>query len=377
MTDNSRINWLGGRMAEEGAEILLVLSQAFHNFQEINPVMVLSGFKNLGNAAALLGADGSLTVMVSPAWDGDRARERAPGAKVLASDDLAGTVIKELKKAKGKIGVAGINSMPARIAGPIRDRLGDRALNMDQIMVLAGACKTEAEIARARTMAEVAEKCFDRMLEFTHPGRFEFELAAELYRYSKELGADDNFLLITASQSNKAPRAAGRRVLEEGDLILGEITPGADGQFVQICRSAVIGPISPIQQADYDLLWKSMERGMETALPGRTVAEVTRAMDQVIIDGGYGEYCRPPYMRVRGHGLGSISHLPGDIGTDNHMELEEGMIFVMHPNQYLLGSGYLLCGEPVLITEKGAEPLTRRYSQLASIPVTHTVGGGA
>ena len=42
----------------------------------------------------------------------------------------------------------------------------------------------------------------------------EFELAAELYCFMKELGAEDNFLLMSASQHNLAVRAAGERVLE-------------------------------------------------------------------------------------------------------------------------------------------------------------------
>ncbi len=372
MTDRARTEWLAERMAEMGVETLLVLSQAFHSFQEINPVLVLGGFKNLGNAAAVLTRDGGLTLIVSPAWDAERAARCAPGARIIGTDDLARGVLEELAGPAGPIGLAGINAMPARIAGPIRDHLGDQPRMMDQAMLRAGARKTAGEVLRARAMAEVAEKCFDRLVEFARPGRHEFELAAELYRYSKELGAEDNFLLITASQSNKAPRAAGRRVLEKGDMILGEITPGADGQFVQICRSAVIGPISDAQQAAYDLLDKSMQRGLQAARPGRRVAEVAREMDQVIIDGGYADYCRPPYMRVRGHGLGSLSNLPGDIGSDNETVLEDGMLFVMHPNQYLPGAGYLLLGEPVLITEQGARPLTTRFAKLTSIPV----GGG-
>jgi Xaa-Pro aminopeptidase len=44
------------------------------------------------------------------------------------------------------------------------------------------------------------------------------------------------------------------------------------------------------------------------------------------------------------------------------------MIFMIHPNQYLPETGYLLCGEPVLMTDNGAEPLTRRQATLAESP---------
>jgi len=40
---------------------------------------------------------------------------------------------------------------------------------------------------------------------------------------------------------------------------------------------------------------------------------------------------------------------------------------MIHPNQYLPETGYLLCGEPVLLTERGAEPLTRQKAALGMI----------
>jgi Xaa-Pro aminopeptidase len=94
------------------------------------------------------------------------------------------------------------------------------------------------------------------------------------------------------------------------------------------------------------------------------VNEVTERMDDVFRAAGYGDYCRPPYMRVRGHGLGITSDLPGDLTSDSDVRLEEGMIFVMHPNQYLPETGYLMCGEPVVITRRGAEALSSHTATL-------------
>ena len=64
-------------------------------------------------------------------------------------------------------------------------------------------------------------------------------------------------------------------------------------------------------------------------------------------------------MRVRGHGLGITS----DLSRRSHRRerrrvLEAGMMFVMHPNQYLPETGYLMCGEPVVVTDRGASALS-------------------
>src|SRR5436190_3974314 len=139
----------------------------------------------------------------------------------------------------------------------------------------------------------------------------------------KAAGAEDNFLLMSASQHNLAVRAAGGRILDVGDIILSEITPCYQGQFVQICRTTVIGEPTPLMREKYALLQEAMHAGQAAAVPGASVRAVTERMDACLRAAGYGNYCRPPYMRVRGHGLGITSDLPGDLTTDSDVVLEE------------------------------------------------------
>ena len=94
--------------------------------------------------------------------------------------------------------------------------------------------------------------------------------------------------------------------------------------------------------------------------PALPMASVCRAINTVLEAEGYGEYCHPPHIRRRGHGLGFGSIRPGDVSLDNDTVLTEGMVFMIHPNQHLPETGYLLCGEPVLLTARGAEPLTQQ-----------------
>jgi Xaa-Pro aminopeptidase len=185
----------------------------------------------------------------------------------------------------------------------------------------------------------------------------------------KELGAEDNFLLLSASQHNLAVTAAGSRILDVGDIILSEITPCYQGQFAQICRTTVIGAASPLLQDKYAVLQEAMRRGQAAAVGGASVREVTQSMDDCFRAAGYSDFCRPPYMRVRGHGLGITSDAPGDLVADSEAPLEDGMVFVMHPNQYLPETGYLMCGEPVVVTSGGARALSRRPAALDCISV--------
>ncbi len=82
-------------------------------------------------------------------------------------------------------------------------------------------------------------------------------------------------------------------------------------------------------------------------------------MNAPIVAAGYEPYTKPPYMRTRGHSMALGSMCP-EIAPNSDEVLLEGMVFVMHPNQYIPETGYIMCGEPVIITPDGAQPLTSR-----------------
>ena len=141
--------------------------------------------------------------------------------------------------------------------------------------------RSATELAAAKRATWIAERGYERLLEYAKPGMREFELAAELYCYMKQLGAEDNFLLMSASQHNQAVRAAGERILDVGDIILSEITPCYQGQFVQICRTTVIGEPRPVIREKFALLQAAMQEGLVAGRAGARVADVTKAINGV------------------------------------------------------------------------------------------------
>ena len=94
-----------------------------------------------------------------------------------------------------------------------------------------------------------------------------------------------------------------------------------------------------MQSDKYQILIDSMVRAMRAGVPGAKVKEVTKGMNDTIAESGYGKYCYPPYMRVRGHGFGLGSTHPGQLTMENETILEEGLMFIVHPNQYIPEDG--------------------------------------
>ena len=371
MDSNDSLRAIRREMEEQGIDLLLGFHDGVHFIEKPNAVMVLSGFKSLGHALVILPRDDEGTIVVTPAWDAERAAERCPAMRSIGADSIVTALQAYLEHHQvppSRVATAGLAGMPWRIGEELTAMLQGETRPMDRMVFGSARRKTSDQLGKARMATRIAERGYERLLQIARPGMREDELAVELKWYMKTLGAEDNFLMLCAGSHNFAVQPSSGRRLEVGDIILAEITPSYMGQMAQICRTAVIGPPNEPLKRCYELVVRSMEEGIAAAVAGATMADVCRAIDSVLEAKGYGEYCHPPHIRRRGHGLGFGSNLPGDVSVDNAMILEADMFFVVHPNQYLPETGYLLCGEPVLITTNGAaEVLSEHRASLAEI----------
>jgi Xaa-Pro aminopeptidase len=369
---NSRLAAAAKYLQDEALDGLIAASNGLNNFLESNAVYVFSGVRPIGESAVVIDRDGRSTLIVTPSWDGERASALSSTDATIATDDLAAALagtVKEYRLNLNRTVSVGLSFLGQGLVARIGAAMDALPKPADELARDIARVRSAEELAAAERATWIAERGYERLMEFARPGMREFELAAELYCFTKKLGAEDNFLLMSASQHNLAVRAAGERILDTGDIILSEITPCYRGQFAQICRTTVIGEPRAVVREKFAILQDAMAEGLAAGRAGATVADVTRAINAVIAKAGYGAYCRPPYMRVRGHGLGITSDRPGDIVDTNKRVLETGMMFVMHPNQYLPESGYLMCGEPVVVTEGGCRALSARPAALDVIAV--------
>lgn len=372
MKAEERVQAVLSEMAEAGLEAIIAVCGSVHAFQRPNAVFLLSGFRPLGDAFVVLRDRGDSTLVVSPAWDACRARERS---KTTATDGAA-DIREALAAAVGliglplaKIGIVGLDSMSFTMGAWVSSTFGNGCRPFDAEFLRATQRKSDEEIANAERATRIAEQGWDMLLATARPGMQELELATAICHCMTALGADDNFLMLSASQHARAVRPPSCRILEAGDIILCEISPGYEGQFSQICRTAVVGGSPDIFETKYELLREAVRRGMKAAIPGATVADVVSATNLTLEEAGYAEFCVPPHMRARGHGLGFGSISPGDLTAGNKNVLDRDMVFAIHPNQYMPETGYMMCGEPVVVTDAGARPLTSRLATLDRIAI--------
>lgn len=367
-----RHNALRAAMEAAGADMLIAYGSGTHVFIGSNPAWYLSGFRQMGpHSAVVLPVGGEAFMLVTPRWDAARARDRSAIGDVVACDpeDFLPVLANELRK-RGLAGKRFAVAEGEQTTLDITDAWSG-LLGAEPIM----AAKAVSDIARVRDAwsmlcvqkaVRIAEDSYDWLLGQIRPGLWEHEVVALLEMHIRELGAEDNFQLVSSSQHNRSVHMPTQRVMAEGDILLGEITPAVAGEYIQICRTAVLGQPTARQREGFALLDHALREGMRAATPGTPVDQVVEAINAPIAAAGYERYTKPPFMRTRGHSM-AMGSMDPEIAFNTGQVLLEGMVFVMHPNQYLPDVGYMMCGEPVVITPDGAQALTGHMGTLGTI----------
>jgi len=349
---------------------LIAYGNGRHSFLASNPAWYVTGLQQVGpHMAALIPVEGEPAVIVTPAWDGVRAGRKTGLPDVTAVDP--GDFLPAVQAAAERLG---LRQGRVAVAGGIQPRFVSEAWPEmlrhiepgDRLVSDISRIRDQWSLACVKRGAAIAEQGFDFILATARPGMPEYRLAAEAEAHMRGLGAEDNFQLLSASQHNRAAHRPSDRLLAAGDVLLGEITPSVDGEYVQICRTAVLGGPTDRQSRAFDLLDGALRRAMAAAKPGVAARDIVTVMNAPIVAAGYETYTKPPYMRTRGHSM-ALGSMDPEIAIDSDEVLLEGMVFVLHPNQYLPETGYIMCGEPVMITVDGAKPLTSRMGRLETI----------
>ncbi|MDB5546103.1 MAG: Xaa-Pro aminopeptidase [Hyphomicrobiales bacterium] len=337
---------------------LLLIGNGHHMIDLDNPVAHMSGYRSVGPAVLSLESDGSARLLTHADeedavadFDGDVQLTREICADVAA---FAG---------RGAVAHVGLNHAPRTLAQAIL--AAGEAPALDAEFYAITAAKTDRELEAARRATAIAEEGYACLLDIVRPGMRECDLAVEVNLFMRARGANDSFLMLNCGPRQDAVMPSSERPIAAGDLLLCELSPSVEGQFTQICRTVSIGPASAIVVEKYPLLVAAMQDGIAHVKPGARLGDVCEAIDNNLSAAGYAQFSRPPFIRRRGHGLGCGSTAPGDVSVDNDARLEAGMLFMVHPNQFLPETGYMMCGEPVVCTDDGFEILTARVAALA------------
>lgn len=226
--------------------------------------------------------------------------------------------------------------------------------------------KSEPEIAKIRYVCDVTSAAFEALPGLLQMGESERENCKRFRIELLKRGADNSPYLISGSGPggyDSIIMGPTDRVLAEGDILIIDTGTTYDGYFSDFDRNYAFGqPADDVRRA-YDVVYKATEAGFKAAGPGKTTSDLWMVMWEILEAGG----ALGNDVGRMGHGLGmQLTEGPSITPTDGTL-LQPGMIITLEPGMTFAPGKQMVHEENLLITEDGAEMLSRRAP--AEMPV--------
>lgn len=212
--------------------------------------------------------------------------------------------------------------------------------------------KTPEQILKIMKAAAMGDICFSHILEFVKPGMTELEVADEIERTLRGLGADGlSFPTICVSGVNTTePHGEpSDKVIENGDFLTMDFGAIVEGYCGDMTRTIGIGQLTEKQRKIYDIVLRSQLAGLAACKAGVKCSDVDAASRNIIKDEGYGQY----YVHGTGHGVGTEVHEPPTLNGRSDEILEEFMPVTVEPGIYIPGEFGVRIEDLAIITEFG------------------------
>jgi Xaa-Pro dipeptidase len=224
----------------------------------------------------------------------------------------------------------------------------------------ARAVKSEAELESVRDSVRINEQGFWVFLDAFEPGKTEAEMLAPCEQFFVEQGCGrlTMDMVLVGRDGSASPEfkiASTDRRVERDDLILPSLeVAGPGGHWVEISRPICAG--TPSEQTKRMLeAYEEYFGAARTALrPRNSAHDVHRAVSKGFLDRGY------RLGHVTGHSIGMTMIEFPKIGEGDETELEENMVFSMHPHAISQeGDACLYMQDTWLVTKAGGKVLDR------------------
>ncbi|APO87166.1 Xaa-Pro peptidase family protein [Marivivens sp. JLT3646] len=218
--------------------------------------------------------------------------------------------------------------------------------------------KSEAEIAKIRTICGVADRAFARVPDFAGVGRPLDEVFRDFQKVLLDEGAD--WVSYTAGGAGQGGYGdvispAGPEPLRAGDILMLDTGAVKDGYFCDFDRNYAVGAPSDDVKRAQAALTHSIDVALDILRPGMLARDVHRILtDAIVAKGAVAGGGR------LGHGLGiTLTEWPSFTPLDT-TELRAGMVLTLEPGVEIAPNRILVHEENIVLREEGPVLLSTR-----------------
>jgi Xaa-Pro aminopeptidase len=232
-------------------------------------------------------------------------------------------------------------------------RVPDEFVSLEHLLHDMRLYKSRAELGVMRNAVKVACRAHRRAMQACRPGRYEFEMEAELLHEFRLADMQPAYPCIVGGGENGCilHYTENRAELRDGDLLLIDAGAEYDCYASDVTRTfPVNGTFSPAQKALYEVVLAAQAAAIRQVAPGNhwnaphtaAIRALTRGLirlgiikgrvAELVKNGGYRRF----YMHRTGHWLGMDVHDVGDYKVGGEWRvLEPGMVLTVEPGIYI------------------------------------------
>lgn len=384
---SARIEWIAERLAELGAEALIVALPS--------QVLMLTGYWPIvGTAIAIVTLKGE-TYLIAPEDEAALAMNASADTIQIATlgtlerpTSLVEDIAPYLKKALKKLGITGHSRIAIDLAphseqmpyvaftvygnalqAIVREALPNAEfIDAHELLWNAVAVLTATEIEIVRRAAFVARQAYERGTPHIQPGVTEIAASLAIQELLTTCGlasdsGDRAFGHIACMSGKNSGSAYGayalstRKTIAANELILTHCNSTLGGYWTDVTRTYYIGDPPERVRKMYDAMLKASRAGIAVVKAGIAASDIDKAVRESLIDDGVGDQ----FKHGTGHGVGfaAIDHRAKPrLRPNSPDKLRAGMVFNIEPGIYFEDFGGMRHCDMVLCSEDSAEVLT-------------------
>ena len=362
---DSRAEQLGGALAEEGLDAILVgdlVHPGDSGREAMADLQWLTGFGG-SSGLALIGPD--QRIFVTDFRYAERVRGELPaGFELLRAEQrLLDSIGPRLEGRIGFDETATSVKVHDQLRAALEESEGSELVPSAGLLERLRRVKDAAEIEAIAAAAALTDEVYEWLEQRGFAGRTERRVALELESHMRDLGAEDpSFSSIVAAGPNGArPHAVpGEREIGPGEMVTVDIGAILDGYCSDCTRTYATGELDSEQAEVYEVVRQAQAKGVEAVRAGAEGRAVDAVARELIAAAGFGE----AFGHGLGHGVGIEVHEPPRLSTRSDDTLMVGDVVSVEPGIYLEGRFGVRIEDLVVVEEDGCRNLCTRSKQL-------------
>ncbi|WP_291767233.1 M24 family metallopeptidase [Caldivirga sp. UBA161] len=314
--------------------------------------------------------DDSAIKVITPLLDWERARELVNGkADVVAyssyklptggnviwgSDELIKVITSWIKPGSSIL----IDDSSKQFVRKAIDAVNAKPIDASADILDARSVKTPEEVELIKGAINITLRVLKELYGMRIIGMRERDLAAYIYHGLISYGGDEvafNPIVGSGPNGAKPHHTHSDRRIGINEAVVIDIGVRYRLYCSDLTRTLVTGPLEGKLKDAYNAVIEASRRAISVVKPGVKASEVDAAAREVINEYGFAW----GFIHSLGHGVGVEVHERPAVGPNSNDVLKEGNVITIEPGIYIKDVGGVRVENMILVTESGAEVLTR------------------